>query len=93
MRSSPHAPYILGYTRATMANTISCQFVRMSESFKISLSSDGRLKLVYLKLESLVIVGQLYDGEYVLGPCTHRPSHHGSWSYLKWFSHYGVEDY
>ncbi len=22
-------------------------------------------------------------GEYVLGPCTHRPSHHGSWFYPK----------
>src|SRR5215813_3863969 len=22
-------------------------------------------------------------GEYVPGPCTHRPSHHGSWIYLK----------
>ena len=22
-------------------------------------------------------------GEYVPGPCTHRPSHHGSWFYLK----------
>src|SRR5262249_17653169 len=22
-------------------------------------------------------------GEYVPGPCTHRPSHHGSWLYLK----------
>jgi hypothetical protein len=21
-----------------------------------------------------------YGGEYVPGPCTHRPSHHGSWS-------------
>ena len=23
-------------------------------------------------------------GEYVPGPCTHRPSHHGSGSYPKW---------
>jgi hypothetical protein len=22
-------------------------------------------------------------GEYVLGPCTHRPSHHGSWFHPK----------
>ena len=85
MRSSQHAPYVLGYTRATMANTTSCKFARVSQSLKISLSSDCSLKLGYMKLESLVIVGQIYDGEYVLGPCTHRPSHHGSWSYLKWF--------
>ncbi|KAF1856397.1 hypothetical protein Lal_00048593 [Lupinus albus] len=46
--------------------------------FKYILSSDCRLKLVYMKVESLVIAGQLYCGESVLGPCTHRPSHHGS---------------
>ncbi len=36
-----------------------------------------------MKLESLVIAGQQYCGEYVLGPCTHRPSHHPSWFFLK----------
>ena len=47
--------------------------------YKHSLSSDCRLKLAYMKVESLVIAGQLYGGESVPGPCTHRPSHHGSW--------------
>ena len=46
---------------------------------KLNLSSDSSLKFEMMKLESLVIVGQLYNGEYVLGPCTHRPSHPGSW--------------
>jgi hypothetical protein len=32
-----------------------------------------------MKPESLVIVGQLYHGEYVLESCTHRPSTQGSW--------------
>jgi hypothetical protein len=32
-----------------------------------------------MKPESLVIVGQLYHGEYVLELCTHRPSSQGSW--------------
>ena len=27
-----------------------------------------------MKLESLVTAGQLHCGEYVPGPCTHRPS-------------------
>src|SRR5436305_7662435 len=27
--------------------------------------------------------GSACRGEYVPGPCTHRPSHHGSWLYLK----------
>ena len=77
--SSHHAPYALGYTRATMEYTIRSYLVKVCKSMKIFLSSDYRLKLVYMKLESLVIAGQLYCGEYVLGPCTHRPSHPGSW--------------
>ena len=46
--------------------------------YKLVLSSDCRLQLAYMKLESLVIAGQLYSGEYVPGSCTHCPSHHGS---------------
>ena len=42
------------------------------------LSSDCPLQLEGMKLESLVIVDQLRHGEYVPGPCTHRPSRHGS---------------
>jgi len=30
MMSSQHAPYVLGYTRATMDMTISCNFVKKS---------------------------------------------------------------
>ena len=51
--------------------------------YKLVLSSDCRLQLAYMKVESLVIAGQLYSGEFVPGPCTHRPSHHGSWLYPK----------
>ena len=36
-----------------------------------------------MKLESLVIAGQLYRGEYVLKSCTHRPSRQGSREYPK----------
>ena len=36
-----------------------------------------------MKLESLVIAHQPWRGEYVPGPCTHRPSSHGSWVDLK----------
>ena len=46
--------------------------------YKLVLSSDCRLQLAYMKVESLVIAGQLHSGEFVPGPCTHRPSHHGS---------------
>ncbi|KAA0057141.1 hypothetical protein E5676_scaffold371G00380 [Cucumis melo var. makuwa] len=37
-----------------------------------------RLQLACMKPESLVIAGQPYSGEFVLEPCTHRPSHYGS---------------
>ena len=45
---------------------------------KTVLSSDRSLQLDYVKLESLVIAYQLRRGEYVPGPCTHRPSSDGS---------------
>ena len=50
---------------------------------KRCLSSDCTLQLEYMKLESLVIANQQCRGEYVLGSCTHRPSHHESWLHLK----------
>jgi hypothetical protein len=50
---------------------------------KFDLSSDRSLKLDSVKLDSLVIAHQPWRGEYVPGPCTHRPSSHGSWGYLK----------
>ena len=52
-------------------------------NYKTGLSSDCRLKLAYMKLESLVIVDQLCYGEYVPGVCTHRPSNHERWQRLK----------
>ena len=48
MTSSPHGPYGLGYTRATMV-------VTMSQSHKSHLSSDWGLQLDPMKSESLVI--------------------------------------
>ena len=58
MTSNHHAPYILGYTRATMANTKRSEVVKRSKSQKVSPSSDCRLQLAYMKLESLVIANQ-----------------------------------
>jgi hypothetical protein len=55
MTSSPHGPYIPGYTRATMAGTTSCDTARWSQSLKTGLSSDCSLQLDCMKLESLVI--------------------------------------
>ena len=58
MTSNHHAPYDLGYTRATMRVTKRSEPVRVSKSQKSSLSSDCSLQLDYMKLESLVIAGQ-----------------------------------
>ena len=78
MTSSHHAPYMLGYTRATMGSTERSNFARRSKPQKAVRSSDCTLQLEYMKLESLVIANQQCCGEYVLGSCTHRPSHHES---------------
>ena len=58
MTSNHHAPYVLGYTRATMATTKSCEPVKASESQKSSLSSDCGLQPAHTKLELLVIPNQ-----------------------------------
>ena len=50
---------------------------------KASLSSDWSLQPDSMKLDSLVIAHQPRRGEYVPGPCTHRPSSHESRGYLK----------
>ena len=81
--SSHHGPYAQGYTRATMAHTEGSYLATGCQSQKVRLSSDRGLQLDLMKLESLVIAHQQWRGEYVPGPCTHRPSSHGSWVYLK----------
>ena len=58
MTSNHHAPYDLGYTRATMTTTKRSESVRRSKSQKSRLSSDCSLQLDYMKLESLVIANQ-----------------------------------
>ena len=58
MTSSPHGPYVQGYTRATMAGTKGCETARWSQSQKAGLSSDWSLQLDSMKLESLVIADQ-----------------------------------
>ena len=58
MTSSPHGPYVLGYTRATMVDTKRCEAARWSESQKVSLSTDCTLQLECMKSELLVIADQ-----------------------------------
>ena len=61
-----------------MATTEGSETARLSKSVKSRLSSDWSLQLDSMKSESLVKAYQLRRLEYVPGPCTHRPSHHGS---------------
>ena len=58
MTSNHHAPYDLGYTRATMDGAEGSEAARWSETQKTILSSDCSLQLDYMKLESLVIANQ-----------------------------------
>ena len=58
MTSSPHGLYVQGYTRPTMAPTMSSDPARASESQKGRLSSDCSLQLDCMKPESLVIAQQ-----------------------------------
>ena len=78
MTSNHHAPYDLGYTRATMDGTEGSEGVMGSETREIrsqfGLQSATRLHEVGIASNR----GSECRGEYVLGPCTHRPSHHES---------------
>ena len=58
MTSSPHGPYVQGYTRATMDGTDRCELARVSQSQKAVLSTDCTLQLECMKSESLVIADQ-----------------------------------
>ena len=58
MTSNHHAPYVLGYTRATMAGTERKRDCEVERNSKAGPSSDCRLQLACMKLESLVIADQ-----------------------------------
>ena len=83
MTSNQHGPYVRGYTRVTMARHRGEPPREWERSPKTRLSSDWSLQPDSMKLDSLVIAHQPWRGEYVPGPCTHRPSSHGSRERLK----------
>ena len=58
MTSSPYAPYVQGYTHATMRGTEGGQRASGRQSQKATLSSDCRLQLACMKAESLVSADQ-----------------------------------
>ena len=78
MTSSPHGPYVWGYTRATMATTKGSEDREVEQIPKkapqFGLESATRLHEAGIASNR----GSACRGEYVPGPCTHRPSHHGS---------------
>ena len=79
MTSNHHAPYDLGYTRNTMAVN-SEQQTREGERNSNTRSQFGLQSAT--RLHEVGIASNRESecrGEYVLGPCTHRPSHHESW--------------
>ena len=58
MTSNHHAPYVLGFTRNTMAINKAMQSREAEQIPKRRLSSDCRLQLACMKSELLVIVDQ-----------------------------------
>jgi hypothetical protein len=83
MTSSQHGLYVQGDTHATMAATMGRQGASRSESqqkrSQCGLQAATRLHEVGVASNRR----SAHGGEYVLGSCTHRPSHHGSWEHPK----------
>ena len=79
MTSNHHAPYDLGYTRATMDGSEGGEAARWERNpetrSQFGLQSATRLHEAGIASNR----ESACRGEYVLGPCTHRPSHHESW--------------
>ena len=78
MTSSHHAPYVLGYTRTTMGSN---RGLRSREAEQIPKTSSQFGSEAATRLREVGIASNRRSaccGEYVPGPCTHRPSHHGS---------------
>ena len=77
MTSNHHAPYDPGYTRTTMAQQ---REARPRGGANPEKASQFRLQAA-TRLHEVGIASNRRSaccGEYVPGPCTHRPSHHGS---------------
>ena len=79
MTSNHHALYDLGYTRTTMAFNKERREREFKQSSKIT-SQFGLQSATRLHEAGIASNREsACRGEYVPGPCTHRPSHHESW--------------
>ena len=78
MTSNHHALYDLGYTRTTMAANNGIQWSTPESNPKkpSQFGSQAATRLREVGIASNR--GSACRGEYVPGPCTHRPSHHES---------------
>ena len=83
MTSSHHAPYGLGYTRTTMGVNKEKRKGDLEQTSKTrpQFRSQAATRLREVGIASNR--GSAYRGEYVPGPCTHRPSHYESWKHPK----------
>ena len=83
MTSSHHGLYVQGYTRATMGGTKGLRY-REVELIPKSRPQFGLQSATRLHEGGIASNrGSARRGEYVPGPCTHRPSHHESRLHLK----------
>ena len=81
--SSHHAPYDLGYTRTTMGVN---KEKRTREGEQSSKTHPQFRSQAATRLREVGIAsnrGSACRGEYVPGPCTHRPSHYESQKHPK----------
>ena len=83
MTSSHHAPYVLGYTRTTMDLNRGKQYREVEPNPETS-SQFGSQAATRLREVGIASNRRSAGcGEYVPGPCTHRPSHHESLQHPK----------
>ena len=83
MTSSHHAPYVLGNTRTTMGLN---RGKRSREAERTPKRDSQFGSQAATRLREVGIASNRRSaccGEYVPGPCTHRPSHHESRSHPK----------
>jgi len=67
MTANHYGLYIMGYSCVTMKNTISCyKLLLLKQILKIFSITDYFLKLVFMKLKSLVIIYLARYGEFFL---------------------------
>jgi hypothetical protein len=83
MKSSQHGPDVQGDTHTTMAATTSRQPARGSQSQQTRSQFGWQAATRLPEAGVASNRGSAYHGEYVPGPCTHRPSHHESRQHLK----------